>query len=176
MILTGTHVMLDLETMGTSPDAAIAAIGACTVSTPSEPFYCRVNLTSAVAAGGAIEPETVLWWLRQSEQARAELCGESASIQAALTAFADWLAGLGSPCVWGNGATFDNVILARTYQRAGMHRPWHYSKDRCYRTAAALHPHIAIARQGVHHHALHDAQTQATHLAAIAAHYSEAAK
>lgn len=72
-----TDVMLDLETMGQGPDAAIVAIGAVSFDLEAgklgSEFYTVVDLTSSVEAGGKMDPSTVLWWLQQSEQARSEL-------------------------------------------------------------------------------------------------------
>lgn len=75
---TFPEVMLDLETMGNGPDAAIVAIGAVAFSleraeiSPSV-FYRLVTLESAVRQGGSIEPSTVIWWLQQSDEAREEI-------------------------------------------------------------------------------------------------------
>lgn len=166
------HVMLDLETMGTSPDAAIVAIGAVTFEpadgTCPARYFQPVQLETAVAAGGTIDPGTVQWWMRQSDAARAVLQG-GAPIVDALVGFAAWLADAadGDVQVWGNGADFDNVILSRAYTRARMARPWRTYANRCYRTAKNLRPEVPLHRIGVHHHAADDAASQAMHLMAI---------
>ena len=66
--------------------------------------------------------------------------------------------------VWGNGATFDNVILSNAYKAAGMEQPWKFWDDRCYRTVKGLLPDIKIERLGTHHNAVYDAMSQARHL------------
>lgn len=62
-------VMVDLETAGTGPDAAILAIGAVAFDRDTgrlgPTFYTTINLASAVATGGQIEPATFTWWLQQ---------------------------------------------------------------------------------------------------------------
>jgi hypothetical protein len=70
--------------------------------------------------------------------------------------------------LWGNGASFDNAILAHAYARCGATPPWKFWNDRCYRTVAAL---TATPRQqgGTHHNALDDARSQAEHLITAAA-------
>ena len=77
---TVNNVMLDLETMGLGPNAAIIAIGAVmfdpeTMQLGSE-FYRIINLESAVAAGGIMDAGTVMWWLEQGAAARAELTSD----------------------------------------------------------------------------------------------------
>jgi exodeoxyribonuclease VIII len=86
----------------------------------------------------------------------------------ALAEFSAWynLNAFGLP-VWGNGATFDNVILSNAYKAAGLERPWGRFGDRCYRTLKNLHPDVKMHRIGEHHHALADAVTQGLHLVDI---------
>ena len=75
--MTIQHIMLDLETMGTGPNAAITAIGAVKFDPDKgeivETFYFKVNLESSVKQGGVIDASTVIWWLGQNEEARAEM-------------------------------------------------------------------------------------------------------
>ena len=169
-------VMLDLETMGTANDAAIVAIGAVEFDvvggTVGEVFYYPIDLGSSVAEGGVIDASTVMWWLRQSDAAREALSnrGDTLHIRQGLHSFTAWLSARGQDVrVWGNGAAFDNVILAQAYRRMGLPVPWAHWNDRCYRTVKALYPDIKIQRMGVHHNAGDDAVSQAEHLLQILA-------
>ena len=171
-IADGADVMLDLETMGTGPDAAIVAVGAVEFNfltqTLGRPFYRVVILDTAVAGGGVIDASTVMWWLRQSERARNDICGEGLAMQQVLAEFSAWLISLGENVrIWGNGAAFDNVILSQAYRRAGMRVPWPHWNDRCYRTVKALLPAVKMERAGTHHNAIDDATSQAKHLMAL---------
>lgn len=168
-----THVMLDLETMGKGPDAAIAAIGACTFDIAAgkigTTYYNRVDLASAVSAGGVIDASTVTWWLQQDDEARAEIAREGGMhIAEALQSFEAWMARHTHDAeVWGNGANFDNVILRNAYARNGTPAPWAWWNDRCYRTVKALNRGVPMERLGTHHNALDDAISQALHLIRI---------
>lgn len=160
--------MLDLETLGTRPGSAILAIGAVKFNEKEiyDSFYCRISLVAAVQCGLTIDPETVLWWMQQSDEARRELCQPADNLPMALIRFAQWV-GPESPEMWGNGAAFDNVLLAEAYRLTGQEPPWKFYDDRCYRTVKNLYPDITIFREGTHHHALEDARSQACHLIAI---------
>lgn len=165
------EVMIDLETMGTGPGSAILAIGAVAMDfdslTLGQEFYCAVDLASHVAIGGVIDPDTVLWWLKQSDAAREAVWKHGCQIQVALSQFADylrWQAGDRHPHIWGNGATFDNVILHTAYVQAGIALPWDYKGDRCFRTLRALHPEVPDVEPRLAHHALEDAHAQAEQL------------
>lgn len=173
------HIMLDLETMGRGPDAAIVAIGAVEFGLDDagrewlgSSFYRVVDLASSVHHGGVIDAETVLWWLGQSEAARRGLIDPEGAVDlpVALQEFSRFMFGLAGSCfVWGNGAAFDNVILRRSYERLDYPVPWSHWNDRCFRTVrgeddgATPRPE----RRGTHHHALDDAMHQARHLMAI---------
>jgi hypothetical protein len=167
-------VMVDLETMGTGPDAAIIAIGAVefdpVAGDTGETFYEVVSLESSVQGGGVIDPSTVIWWLGQSEDARSAVRAEGVHINIALIRFAEWLgrrALADDLRLWGNGAGFDNVVLEAAYRRGLRHCPWHFWNNRCYRTMKGMYPDVRAVRSGTHHNALDDAMTQAQHLIAI---------
>jgi exodeoxyribonuclease VIII len=162
------EVMLDLETLGRQPGAVIVAIGAVKFIDDRivSECYLRIDPRSAVAEGLSIDADTVCWWLTRSETARLELVKSGGSLREALFAFGSWLDDPNAE-VWGNGAGFDNVLLAEAYDRCGIARPWQWWNDRCYRTMKALRPDIAMSRSGTHHHALDDARSQARHLMAI---------
>lgn len=171
-------VMCDLETMGNGSKAAIIAIGAVKFDPKlkqiGDKFYSRVDLQSCLNAGLEVSADTIMWWLQQSEAARAEFKGSMPTLDVALKGFTAWMdrfpADIGEHRVWGNGATFDNVILSNAYKAVGLPRPWTYKNDRCYRTLRCLYPDVPLPQMPpsfVAHRADHDAEYQAYHLMAI---------
>lgn len=164
------HVMMDLETMGTRPDAPIVSIGAVGFDKTSilREFHAAVDLGSAIASGAVVDASTIMWWLQQSDEARAALVApDPYSIVGALTELSRWIDWDKALGVWGNGATFDNVILRQSYHRTAVACPWPFWKDRCYRTVKSMYPTVALERSGTHHKALDDARSQALHLIEI---------
>lgn len=164
-----TQVMIDLETMGTQSNAPIISIGAVEFDRTGiiSEFYSVIDLKSAVDGGAVMDPRTVIWWMEQSDEARAALTGSGEPIERVLDRFAVWMARFEAEGVWGNGAAFDNVILAEAYKRLDMEQPWPFWRDRCYRTLKSMYPDVTIMRAGTHHNALDDAKTQANHLIEI---------
>lgn len=171
-------VMLDIETMGNSPRAVMLSIGAVFFGNGElgEEFYVRVDADSCVRAGLVMDVDTVMWWMRQGEEARASLASEGYPLKEALDTFAWFIGarGLGGVAdhvrVWGNGAAFDNVILGSGYRALRAPQPWKFWNDRCYRTVKELNRHVPLEKEkrvGVHHHALDDAKSQALHLMEI---------
>lgn len=169
-------VMLDLETMGNGATAAIVVVGAVAFDPKTgelgAEFSQQVDLQSSIDAGLTLDGDTVMWWLGQSDEARAGVRGNDLtdSIHYVLDDFGAFAAqvyhreGLR---VWGCGAGFDNAILANAYRACGLKAPWEFWNDRCYRTVKAMRPDIKMRRVGMHHNALDDAKSQARHLAAI---------
>jgi DNA polymerase III epsilon subunit-like protein len=163
-----TQVMLDIETLGKKPGSVIVAIGAVKFGNGQvwDTFYERVDPESCVALGLRMDVSTVMWWMLQNDAARQEITQPGWTLSEVLMRFSRWI-GDREAEVWGNGASFDNVLVCDAYDRARLPRPWKYFNDRCYRTVKNLHPEIEIKRGGTHHNALDDAKSQALHLMAI---------
>lgn len=169
-------VMVDIETTGTGPDAAIISIGAVAFDRAAGVlgpfFYTTINLASAIATGGQVDADTMTWWMKQSEVARAVFTnGPQLGLCEALDTFTAWLHDKCAPReqirLWGNGADFDPVILAATYRRIGVKAPWDFWNTRCFRTVRGEHKSIAYERTGTAHNALDDAISQALHMLKI---------
>ena len=163
------HVMVDLETMSSRHDASIVSMGACVFDARGvgKTFYRNIDLSSCQRLGLHIDANTVMWWLGQSEAARVSILVNRIELSEALLDFSRWITenSAGSDArVWGNGATFDNVILRNAHNVCGIKAPWSYRGDRCYRTMINMLPPAALQRTGVAHNALDDAVYQATAL------------
>ena len=177
------HVMVDLETMGKKHNAPIVAIGAVVFDPATgsigESFYKVVCLESSVNWGAVIDPSTVIWWLRQSSEARSAIVNDDAiPLQDALLQFREFVSdnvagGSKKAQVWGNGASFDNSILRSSYDCIAEDYPWEYWNDRDVRTMLELgqvisfDPKTTIPFEGSRHNALADAIHQARYVSAI---------
>ena len=152
------HLMVDIETMGTSPDAVILSIG-------------LVRFTEA-------DGETISWWLTQPEHARRALRGlqrredgHGGLLEAdALKDFCRSVmqtADIGG--FWANGIDFDLVILRAALARHKLPLPWPYWLQRDYRTLRRMMPHVPTPPrdEALKHSALADAMHQAAHCAAL---------
>lgn len=164
------HVMVDLETLGNNSNSAILSIGAVAFDLREDEeftntFYAVVDPQSCIDVGLKMDVSTVMWWMKQSDQARKAFEKEGSGIVAALHQFTQWYPK--GAKFWGNGATFDNVILSNAYAACKIKKPWGYTDDRCYRTVKALYPDVKVERVGVYHNAVDDAVTQAKHLVAM---------
>ncbi|EOP4598839.1 3'-5' exoribonuclease, partial [Escherichia coli] len=171
------HLSVDLETMGTNPDAPINSIGG-TFFDPATgemgpEFSKAIDLETS---GGIIDRKTIKWWAKRSREAQSAIFTDEISLDVALRLFIEFIeknSGGRFVQVWGNGANFDNVILRRSYERQGIPCPWLYYNDRDVRTivelgnAIGFDVRMAIPFEGVPHNALDDARHQAKQVSAI---------
>lgn len=128
----------------------------------------------------------MLWWLGQSDEARAAIAynvdGEKRmALLQALQKFQEWLMANGQegkrPYVWGNGAGFDCTIMANAYEAVRKVRfigYWNGFQDRDVRTVVDMgrdllgfDPKKDMPFEGVAHRALDDAKHQARYVSAI---------
>lgn len=184
--MSRVDVVIDLETMGKTDSAAIVALGAVALvdGEVNSEFYARISLASSIAAGCAMDASTVEWWMNQDAFARKEVDGshEQQPLADALTDFSTWFTMLPwellQPLAWGNGPSFDCVILRNAYAALGISAPWLYYKERDIRTILDLYPEARdVVFHGIKHHALDDARHEAQMLAkALGIHRDRAAE
>jgi len=166
------NVMVDLETLGTVPGSVILSIGAVAFDefeVAEEGFYAAIRQDSCKEHGLKVCPKTEEWWKDQSEEARKVLTDPNAlMLSVALTSFNFWLQQFpDTVSIWGNGANFDNPLLACAYDAVGIAPYYKFWNERCYRTVKNQYPGIKLERTGTYHNALDDARCQAEHLVKI---------
>lgn len=161
------HVMVDLETLGTSADAVIMSIGAVrfdleTGDIDDLGFYASVSVDSNLELKRRVSEDTLLWWLKQSPAAQKVFHEPKIELPEALADFSDWL-GTDDNYMWSNGADFDLPMIAHAYTQARIEVPWKFWNSRCMRTYKNLPgaKNIKFDAEGVKHNALSDAVNQA---------------
>ncbi|MEZ2936792.1 3'-5' exoribonuclease domain-containing protein [Escherichia coli] len=172
-----SHLSVDIETMGTNPDAPINSIGGKFFDPETGEMGPEFSKTiDAKTGGGTVDISSIEWWLVQSSEARSAILVNQIPLDDALLQFREFISEHSDEKfvqVWGNGATFDNVILRRSCERQGIPCPWRYHNDRDVRTIVELGKAIgfdartAIPFEGVPHNALDDARHQAKYVSAI---------
>lgn len=163
-----TDIMIDLETLATSPDAAILTIGAVRFDpfgdsvgdSEKERFYAKVDLDSCNEINLKVSDDTINWWATQSKEAQEDAFTPHGRIHIE-DAFADlykfcW----GAERVWSNGAAFDVVICETVFNRIHKKVPWDFWQVRDVRTIfdLGINPNRPAVTA---HNALADAVAQA---------------
>ena len=169
------HVMVDLETLGTTADSVILSIGAVRFDLDSDKmhdagFYASISVDSNLETKRRIDEDTLIWWLKRPPEAQAVFTEAKTTLHSALVDFSDWV-GTDDHFMWSNGADFDLPMLAHAYRHAQMEQPWKFWNSRCLRTYRALPgmKNVSVPRTGTHHNALDDAVYQVQLVQAIQA-------
>lgn len=163
------HIMVDIETLATTADAAVVSIGAVKFDLTSDQFddkafYSVISMESNMDWDRHIDADTMRWWMDQSPEAR-NIFAPSTPKTGLVEALEDFAAWYGDPnqCIWSNGANFDEPILAHAFYHCRVPLPWKFWNVRCMRTYKNLPgaKDIVLPREGTHHNAMDDALHQA---------------
>lgn len=168
------NVMIDIETMGTGPNAAICSIGACRFDPEKgeigETFHEHVTLKDQARK---MDADTVLWWLQQGKAAQEALTEgqtESHLLHQVLLWLHDFVHEVEDTVIWAKPPSFDVHILENAFCNDSMlDTPWHWRNVRCVRTLEKSLGHLVEADNfdGVAHNALDDAVNQARRVCAL---------
>jgi exodeoxyribonuclease VIII len=140
-------IMIDLETLGTDSNSVILSISAvefdlATGETGSE-FEAGLDVQQQYKIKSVIDSDTVAWWFSQDNKAIDAITRlKRDSVDKVLKDFNDWLHSIDyAPKdirLWGNGCTFDNVILRNLYKRSNVDFILPYWCDNDVRTLVTL--------------------------------------
>ncbi len=168
--MTLNNIMVDLETLGTTADAAIISIGAVRFDLESdkiddEGFYASISIDSNTLYKRTISEDTLKWWMQQSKEAQVVFSEPKTGLIGALLNLSEWIKKpkLANVYMWSNGADFDLPMLAHAYAAADLELPWKFFNNRCFRTYKNLPgaKDIRGGKPGIKHNALADAIYQA---------------
>ena len=163
------HLMFDIETLATVPNAIVLSVGAVLFTKEGivDKFYVNLSMKEQLDKGRAISESTFYWWMQQSQEASTALTKDVFAVRSGLGQLWHWM---NHTCqidmkhvkVWGNGATFDNVIMRDILKQYGYSEEymWRFWNDRCHRTYVAEN-NIKKVEPTVAHDALADAAAQA---------------
>lgn len=130
------HIMLDIETMSTQPNAAVFEVAMRKFDPATGAVSPTSFLWQFVPTTGDIDPQTVLWWTQQDRRLLEKDCMTTeaqavADIYQTLEEFQECL-------LWAKPASFDCVILEQLLMRNRLKMPIRYWQWRDVRTIVAL--------------------------------------
>lgn len=167
-----SHVMIDIETLGTRPTSVIWQIGAVQFDLhgPTQRPYLDVVVDpqSCMNNGGTVDWDTLRWWMDDAQKmARDQLLScPTTSLWNALKLLREWWPA-GTTSVWANGVSFDIVILENAFRSQGIEPPWGFRDIEDMRTLRKRFPNIPRIEPSVPHVAVRDAEAQAAWVASV---------
>lgn len=164
-------LMIDIETLSTRPDAAIVAIGAVAFDKTGISDTFEIHMAPETWCGH-IDPDTVAWWMTQSQEAQKATFGAAKELQknhlAAVLSLQTFINKHKPEEVWANDPSFDIVILREWWTRAEspFRFPISYKIERSYRTIMAIAKNLGVDAAKIYqsalaHSAIEDAAAQA---------------
>ena len=157
--------MLDLETLGTKPDAPIIQVGLVAFDDAVIHHGWGWNPKPSPYEGPADRP-TIEWWINQVKRGNHFPEPHAISFRETLEQIQDIMVGDAKE-VWAWSPSFDCVMLNREFRAHGITAPWTYRMERDCRTLQALviekdiETSTVAAMGTVRHEALSDAMAQA---------------
>lgn len=132
-------IMLDMETLDTSPYCVILTIGAVRFDPKGSGVVEKLELRPTIEEqtekfNRVINDDTIRWWGEQSPEAIEEAMGDKDRIP-----FKECMEILYRFCwnrraVWSNGASFDVVVAETAWRQLDMRTPWPFYTVRDTRT------------------------------------------
>lgn len=163
--------MVDLETLNTEPNSAVISIGAVRFdpvlkAVDDKTFYAVLDLDEQTKAGRTASIQTIIWWMKQSDEARAVFLADPSDPLLALQEFNKYISG--AECFWSQG-TMDWNVLQHLYGQCKMEWPYEYYMHRDFRTILRVAEQLGFIQEDRDdgHNALADAQYQASTLCEI---------
>lgn len=162
-----THIMLDIETLGTSSNSLVLSIGAVEFTlggTVHRMFSVNLPvLEQIINPIVEVDIDTIKWWKSQSEEAKKALLNKKASktVLVGLLEFYYFIKTFENPLLWGNGCTFDNVILRNLFKSFNLEFPTPFWTDMDVRTIVNVYDYEKVNRltgkfEGTKHDAISD--------------------
>lgn len=166
------HVMMDIETLGNKMGAPVLSAGlAYRKHGVLHTFETHFNLDSQFKKNPTLNQDTLKWWMKQSDNARAvfERLPDSSpadyTVHDAIRELGRFLADIKEDYyIWGYGANFDEPMMEALCTKYGMETPWKYRQSMCFRTIKRMYPSVTVPDVGTSHRAVDDAIWQLNYL------------
>ena len=119
-----THAMIDIETLGTKPNAVILSVGGVkfdpfTNNPPFEGKHWKIDVDAQTSKGREVNENTLGWWANQDPAIREEAFSETGRIpvEPFMKELNSWINGC--EVIWCQGPQFDMVILEDFFRDFG---------------------------------------------------------
>lgn len=140
-----THVMIDIETLGTEPDCVVLSVGAVkfdpyTNQEPHARMLWKPSADEQMTAERSVLESTLEWWAKQPEHIRDEAFTEDGRtpLNTFMQELNKYLVGVDK--IWCQGPQFDMVILEDLFKQFKHHRNWAFWQVQDCRTIFNMMP------------------------------------
>ena len=122
MIKDSIHGMIDLETLGTGSNSVVVSVGLVAFNISTGEILAELdiglNLNQQIKTGGVIDGDTLEFHFAQAPDSIQKMAQRKVlDVKEGLDLISNFIKANNITTLWGNGATFDNVILRNLYAR-----------------------------------------------------------
>ena len=167
MIKDSIHGMIDLETLGTGSNSVVVSVGLVAFNISTGEILAELdiglNLNQQIKTGGVIDGDTLEFHFAQAPDSIQKMAQRKIlDVKEGLDIISNFIRANGITSIWGNGATFDCVILRNLYARHLKVFPLGFWTDRDLRTAVDIYniDTRTVPFEGIKHYCLDDARHQ----------------
>ena len=144
MIKDSIHGMVDLETLGTGSNSVVVSVGLVAFNVSTGDIIAELdiglNLNQQIKTGGVIDGDTLEFHFAQAPDSIQKMAQRKVlDVKEGLDLISNFIKANNLTTLWGNGATFDNVILRNLYARHLKVFPLGFWTDRDLRTAVDIY-------------------------------------
>jgi len=164
------NVMIDIETLGTTPDTCILQVAAVSWGDGGidDGILFDLNVTEQVNLGRRVDPRTLGWWMDDKVKPEVRLNvlqrTEPLQLQDGMRRLNEYIGLSKELCVWANPPQFDISIIRSAMEQSGIVPSWQHWQERDLRTLRNVCKEFGITyekKNESHHSALSDARHQA---------------
>lgn len=152
-------LMIDIETLGTTPGSVITQIGGCYFDRATgklgETFCMNIRIQDSLDKGFIVDGGAIRFWFEQNDEARKSIIIGAEDLLSVLNRFKVFCKD--AKAVWSH-ATFDVPLLGWAFKHVGLGQPFPYRNARDIRTLVDLSKvaYKKYEKTGVSHNALDD--------------------
>ena len=122
MIKDSIHGMIDLETLGVGSNSVVVSAGLVAFNISTGEILAELdiglNLNQQIKTGGVIDGDTLEFHFAQAPDSIQKMAQRKVlDVKEGLDLISNFIKANNITTLWGNGATFDNVILRNLYAR-----------------------------------------------------------
>jgi hypothetical protein len=168
-------LMLDIETLGRGPGCIVPQVAIVPFNLNGTPLeegaptlHVKLHIGDQLAAGYAMDPETVAWWLKQKAAVREDVFSGSVILKDFQQTFNKYIKTIEEKYttyrIWATAPKLDFGCLHGILVKPGQEYPILYSAERDLRTlrelVKTLYPDFKLPKVPVSHDALDDCNRQ----------------
>ena len=139
------HVMIDIETLSTTPDAVVMSVGAVkfdpkATRPPTNKTLWRPDIDEQTERDRHVSESTLEWWSKQPAHIQEDAFSDDHRVE--VLSFMKELNRycVGAEKIWCQGPQFDLLILENLYSQWGHHYGWQFWQVMDCRTLFQLMP------------------------------------